>query len=68
MSVDIPTIQRSEFNKAVGDSINSDHKMCTNEEYKMGEYSLQTRAHVLRVSLPKLSSYTQTCNFGNVEV
>jgi len=26
--------QRSDFNRAVGDSINSVHKMCTNEDYK----------------------------------
>ena len=30
-------LQRSDFNRAVGDSINSVHKMCTNEAYKRGE-------------------------------
>ena len=30
------TFQRSDFNRAVGDSINSVHKMCTNEDYKQG--------------------------------
>ena len=29
--------QRSDFNRAVGDSINSVHKMCTNEDYKHGK-------------------------------
>ena len=26
--------QRADFNRAVGDSINSVHKLCTNEDYK----------------------------------
>jgi len=30
----LSTSQRSDFNRAVGDSINSVHKMCTNEDYK----------------------------------
>jgi hypothetical protein len=37
---DFPLLQRSDFNRAVGDSINSVHKMCTNEDYKMGESTL----------------------------
>ena len=32
----LSTNQRSDFNRAVGDSINSVHKMCTNEDYKSG--------------------------------
>ncbi len=45
-------LQRSEFNRAVGDSINSVHKMCTNEEYKLGEYSstIETQ-HVLKLNI-----------------
>ena len=30
-------MQRSDFNRAVGDSINSVHKMCTNDDYKNGK-------------------------------
>ena len=29
--------QKADFNRAVGDSINSVHKMCTNEDYKNGK-------------------------------
>ena len=35
----LSTNQRSDFNRAVGDSINSVHKMCTNEDYKSGNIS-----------------------------
>ena len=33
-------LQRSDFNRAVGDSINSVHKMCTNDAYKQGKCDL----------------------------
>ncbi len=42
--------QRSEFNRAVGDSINSVHKMCTNDDYKSGEkLSFLKRAYLVHV-------------------
>ncbi len=45
-------MKRSEFNRAVGDSINSVHKMCTNEEYKQGEYSSTVETqHVLKQNI-----------------
>ena len=33
----ISSTELSQFNRAVGNSINSVHKMCTNEDYQKGE-------------------------------
>ena len=34
----ISSAELSHFNRAVGTSINSVHKMCTNEDYKKGKF------------------------------
>lgn len=61
----ISSTELSQFNRAVGNSINSVHKMCTNEDYQKGRYHvicLKQSFEKINFRLPQVCNLHQKCS------